>query len=158
MKNSDTTYIAQAYGQAKKYAAARRLVFFLNEENDIPVDFQMIIQRLDGYRECEDGIRLIPVKSIIGFTEDNQDYDASFNPLNDSVRPQWEVIAEQLACGEPFPPIKVRQIGPCYFVEAGFTYVSVCRYFAITSIQAHVTRIETQEAIRDTTEVRRLAT
>lgn len=157
MTEFDTVYISHAYEQAKKYAMIRRLVFFLAEENDDRINYQTILEHCYPYNQYDAGIQFVATQSILAPVNDNGCFDNAFNPVDDRIRPQWEVIAQQLKSGEAIPPIKVFQIGRYYFVEAGQTTVSVCRYFAISSINAHVTRIDSRKMIRDTAEMRMLA-
>ena len=157
MTKFDTATISQAYEQAKKHGMMRRLVFFLAEENDNRINYQTILERCHPYNHYDEGIQSISTQAILASINDNGCYDTAFNPVDDRVRPQWEVIAQMRKNGEAIPPISVFQIGQYYFVESGQTTVSVCRYFSIYAINAHVTCIETTKIIRNTAEIRLLA-
>lgn len=91
------------------------------------------------------GRQLIPVESIIGTVDREQDYDRRFRPMSDRNRERWETIAAAMRRGEALPPIDVYRIGELHFVRDGHHRVSVARALGLTTIEANVTEILTIE-------------
>lgn len=152
------TNITGMYEQSKKRAIVRRLVYYLAQEQEQTIDFELLCQRIKITQHTDMGIQMIPTQSILGCVANHEHLDADFNPKNDSVRPQWEEIVTRVKNAEYIPPIKVYQIGSHYFVEDGHICVSVFRYLSMPVIDAAVIRLETSDVIRDTAELQGIIT
>lgn len=91
------------------------------------------------------GLQLIPVDSIVGTVDREQDYDRRFRPTSDRHRERWEKIASAMRRGEALPPIDVYRVGELHFVRDGHHRVSVARAQDLETIEANVTEVLTAE-------------
>lgn len=85
------------------------------------------------------GISAVAVHKIVGSLGRCSDFDAGFNPLNETTRDRWLSVARARLQGIPLPPVELIQVGQCYFVRDGHHRISVARSFGEQAIDAEVT-------------------
>jgi hypothetical protein len=85
------------------------------------------------------GIQCVSLNQICGSMNRTGDFDHHFHPLDDRLRDRWVSVA--MACSQdvPLPPVRLVQVGACYFVEDGHHRISVARALGQTAIEAEVT-------------------
>jgi hypothetical protein len=114
--------------------------------------FDEVVDALGRVGERDLGVRSIPLDSIVGSEDRTRDFDRSFRPTSQRVRPRWERIALARRRGEAFPPIEVYRVGDAHFVRDGHHRVSVARAHRQDAIDAHVievlTRVGADRSIR----------
>jgi hypothetical protein len=117
-----------------------RLANFLNRLAGRPrqlLSYERIHARSTGINRLDRGVKLIPVKSIVGSVNRAEDYDWQFRPLNPALKKRWiniHMLAESLG----WEPVIVHKIGDLYFVEDGHHRVSVARHLGVDTIEAQV--------------------
>ncbi len=95
-------------------------------------------------RERDAGLHDIPLAQVKGSERRTLDFDVSFMPRRDHVRPAWVDLYARMAEGLPIPPIDVYRVGEVYFVKHGHHRVSVARSLGWDRIRAHVVEVETR--------------
>ena len=114
--------------------------------------FDEVVDALGRTGERDRGVQLIPLESVVGSVDRTRDFDRSFRPTTQRVRPRWERIALAKRRGESMPPIEVYRIGDAHFVRDGHHRVSVARAHGEDVIDAHVievlTRVGADRSIR----------
>lgn len=106
--------------------------------------FEEVVAAL-GLREQRSlGLQTIPLDRIVGSVGRTREFDRSFRPTSERVRPRWERIAAAHRRGEAMPPIDVYKVGDLYFVQDGNHRVSVARALGRSEIDAMVTEVVTE--------------
>lgn len=84
-------------------------------------------------------LEAIPLDGIVGTVEPTAQFDASFRPASETLRPRWERIALAHRKGHALPPIVVRKRPEGYYVVDGRHRVSVAQALGHGDIDAWVT-------------------
>lgn len=85
------------------------------------------------------GIQAVLVERIVGSEGRSNDFDASFNPLNEKTSSRWLSIANARLQGVAMPAVELIQIGDFYFVRDGHHRISVAKAFGEEAMDAQVT-------------------
>jgi hypothetical protein len=85
------------------------------------------------------GVKPVLINQIIGTEGRLNDFDASFNPLNEKTRDRWLSIATARLLGTAMPAVELIQVGDFYFVRDGHHRISVARAFGEEAIDAEIT-------------------
>ncbi len=107
------------------------------------LSFTDVVDALGRRGERYLGVQVIDMDAIVGSVDKVRDFDRRFRPTSGRSRERWERMARKSRSGESFPPIDVYKLGNLYFVRDGHHRVSVGRALGATSIEAHVTEIDT---------------
>ena len=118
--------------------------------------FEEVVAALGQTGEKSLGQQVISLDSIVGTVDRGREFDRSFRPTTQRVRPRWERIATAQRKGEGMPPIDVYRIGGLHFVKDGHHRVSVARALGHNDINAFVTEIQTQVGADDEIRLRDL--
>jgi hypothetical protein len=84
------------------------------------------------------GIKVVPIRSIIGSEGRISDFDRGFHPLSEAARERWINIAMAYIARLPLPPIQLIEIGNAYFIRDGHHRASVGRAFGQSAMDAEV--------------------
>jgi hypothetical protein len=84
------------------------------------------------------GIKVVPIRSIIGSESRITDFDQAFHPMNEAARERWVNIGLAYMAGLPLPAIQLIEIGNAYFIRDGHHRVSVARAFGQAAMDAEV--------------------
>jgi hypothetical protein len=121
---------------------------------NVILPFEEVIEALGRVSERSLGLQTIALDSIVGTVGRTRDFDRSFRPTSNRMRPRWEGIANAQRRGKDLPPISVYRIGDMHFVRDGHHRVSVARAQGRDAIDAYVTEVRTRigadRAIRPT--------
>jgi hypothetical protein len=85
------------------------------------------------------GVKPVLISQIIGTEGRLNDFDPSFNPLNEKTRDRWLSIATARLLGTAMPAVELIQVGDFYFVRDGHHRISVARAFGEEAIDAEIT-------------------
>ena len=91
------------------------------------------------------GLVEVSVKSIVGSSGRNNDFDLEFNPLRNDLGDRWIHVAQAILSGRRLPPIQLYKIGDVYFVLDGHHRLSVARASGQQLICANVVEINIQD-------------
>ncbi len=80
----------------------------------------------------------VPIQQIKGSLGRSEDFDTSFNPLNEHSRSRWVSIATAVRKGTPMPAIELVQVGNTYYVRDGHHRISVARSMDQEAIEARI--------------------
>jgi hypothetical protein len=145
------------FSRARRHQAVARLAQRLRREpSDVNMilPFDEVVEALGRTGERSLGLQSIPLDSIVGSVGRTREFDRSFRPTSNRVRPRWERIANAQRRGQDMPPISVYRIGDLHFVRDGHHRVSVARAQGREDIDAYVTEVSTRigadQAIRPT--------
>ena len=130
----------------RRRALARLSQRLRGEPGDVNhiLPFEEVLAALGYLGEERLGQQVIPLDSIVGTVDRGREFDRTFRPTSQRVRPRWERIATAQRRGEGMPPIDVYRIGDMHFVKDGHHRVSVARALGHKDINAYVTEVRTQ--------------
>jgi hypothetical protein len=132
--------------RARRHATLSSLARWVRHDADDvreTLSFTEVVDALGRRGERYLGVQVIPMDAIVGSVDKVRDFDRRFRPTSGKSRERWERMARKSRTGEAFPPIDVYKLGHIYFVRDGHHRVSVGRALGATSIEAHVTEIDT---------------
>jgi len=144
-----TTDAQSDFSRARRRRALADLAARLRGEPEVNVilPFDEVVEALGRVGERYVGLETIPLDSIVGTVDRTREFDRSFRPTSDRVRPRWEGIATAQRRGKDMPPISVYRIGDLHFVRDGHHRVSVARERGRPDIDAYVTEVLTRVPI-----------
>jgi hypothetical protein len=130
----------------RRRALARLSQRLRREPGDVNhiLPFEEVLAALGYLGEERLGQKVIQLDSIVGTVDRGREFDRTFRPTSQRVRPRWERIATAQRRGEGMPPIDVYRIGDMHFVKDGHHRVSVARALGHKDINAFVTEVRTQ--------------
>jgi nucleotide-binding universal stress UspA family protein len=134
----------QDFRAARRKAALEQIMSRLQSRSPDLLSYDEVRQKLHAVESSGQTLREIPLDAIVGSVGRYSDFTRSFLPRTDSGRGRWariKSIAEGLT---GLPPIEVYQVGEAYFVKDGNHRVSVSREIGSSSIQAYVTKVQTE--------------
>lgn len=115
------------------------------------LSFEEVAQKLKLSTRKEQGIKDIPLSSIVGSVGRYHDFTRQFLPLqgNEAERSRWARVKAAMddPVGPGWPPIDVYKIGEAYFVLDGNHRVSVARQEGFRTIQANIVELKTDVPI-----------
>lgn len=85
------------------------------------------------------GMQTVDIEQIRGSESRAEDFDAEFNPVQETTRDRWLGIARAFLVGKELPPVDLIQVGDVYFVRDGHHRVSVARSLGQRYIEAEIT-------------------
>lgn len=124
-------FLRRAWARARHAPASVRLVSFDEAKAS-----------LGTARKIPLGVRLVPLRNIVGSVARGRDFDNRFLPLNRDLRARWSEIYRTLQrseiLGSRITPVSLYRIGSVYFVRDGNHRVSVARFRGWDVIEADV--------------------
>ncbi len=93
--------------------------------------------RVDARRYA--GLHTVPIEQIRGSEGRSNDFDRSFNPLQDHCKGRWLRVARARDQDKVLPPVVLIQVGDVYFVRDGHHRISVANALGQMDIEAEVT-------------------
>ena len=143
-------YSAQAhqdYNTRTTRGWVRRLINLLRQQPNKLLSYEAVTKCLTINGRHDAGIKVIPVKQIVGSVGRTHDFDREFHPLQSESRDRWVNIAGAMYSGKELPPVDVYQIHETYFVIDGNHRISVMRHHGQEYVEAHVIKVDTPDCI-----------
>jgi nucleotide-binding universal stress UspA family protein len=137
-----TSSAVQDFRTARRKATFERIFSRLSGRSPDLLSYEQVRQQLHAVETPRQELREIPLDSIVGSLGRYNDFTRSFLPISESSRERWARVKGVSESATGFPPIEVYQIGEAYFVKDGNHRVSVARESGSHSIQAYVTRVQ----------------
>lgn len=131
------------FRSARRKAALELIVARLRSRSPDLLSYEDVRNKLHAVEAGGQALREIPIDSIVGSVGRYSDFTRSFLPRSDSGRNRWARIKSVAEGLTGLPPIEVYKVGEAYFVKDGNHRVSVARQLGAASIQAYVTRVQT---------------
>lgn len=94
------------------------------------------------------GVQTVELAKIKGSVGRCWDFDRAFMPVCSCRGERWRRVDRALREGKQLPPIKLYKLGGQYFVEDGNHRVSVSRYRGFLSVEAEVTELVADDAVK----------
>ncbi len=127
------------YRAALLRAAVEKVWAVISDRKGNLLDLSEVEKQIQVSNRHHAGIQAVPVHKIGGSLGRCSDFDARFNPLNETTRDRWLSVARARLLGVPLPPVELIQVGDRYFVRDGHHRISVARSFGEQAIDAEVT-------------------
>ena len=136
------------FGRARQREIMSRILGLLKSQKDEMLSLPDVrrIVRPDG--ETYRGMQTVPIAKIVGSEGRSRDFNRAFLPRHDSTMRRWVNIDVAHYQNVILPPIKLFEIGGAYFVRDGNHRVSVARLQGAEFIDAEVTSLASEVAIR----------
>jgi hypothetical protein len=78
----------------------------------------------------------VPIRQIKGSLGRCEDFDASFNPIQERSRSRWVSILTAIRSNIPLPPVELVRVGDAYYVQDGHHRISVAHALDQEAIEA----------------------
>ena len=135
------------YDNRMSKGVLRRLFNMLRKQPTDLLEYEVVVEHLQITGKHDAGVKVIPVKQIVGSVGRTHDFDREFYPLNDKSRDRWVGVAGAMYVGKPLPPIDLYKIHETYFVIDGNHRVSVMRHNGQEYAEAHIIEVDTPNCI-----------
>ena len=135
---------AQDFRAARRKAALEQIFARLQSRSPDLLSYEDVREKLHAVESGGQTLREIPLDSIVGSLGRYSDFTRSFLPRSDSDRSRWARVKSVAEGLTGLPPIDVYQIGGAYFVKDGNHRVSVARESGARSIEAYITKVQTE--------------
>ncbi|QTQ13835.1 transcriptional regulator [Treponema parvum] len=132
------------FSKAYNKALVHEIQSLLNPGEASLISFADVKELLKPQNESYEGIKTVPVASIVGSEDRYRDFDKEFFPKNLHLKSRWESIDNAINSGITLPPINLYEVGGLYFVRDGNHRVSVAKAQGIEFIDAEVVSLKTE--------------
>ena len=131
------------FERARRLAFLRRVIARLRNDggSERLLSFEEARKSLGAYGKVYLGMRVVPVKKIVGSVGRHRDFDRAFLPVRASARERWKRVDRAFYRAVDLPPVSLYKIGDAYFVQDGNNRVSVARYQGVELIDAEVVEL-----------------
>lgn len=143
-KTPYTAEIEQDFSKAFNKALIHEIQHFLNPEEASLISFSDIKKLLKPENESYEGIKTVPVASIVGSEDRYKDFDSEFFPKSLHLKSRWESIDAAHHGNIILPPVTLYELGGLYFVRDGNHRVSVAKSNGIEFIDAEVVTLKSE--------------
>ena len=141
------------FDQALRKGFWRSFFSWFNGKDNRLLPFDEVRRLLPYQGQHYLGMRMVPLRQIIGSVGRYQDFDRAFLPRRSELSSRWVRIDMAHLQDVILPPIEVYKIGEAYFVKDGNHRVSVARERGQTEIDAYVIEIDTPVEIDENTNI-----
>lgn len=144
---SDLDYRRMAdvdFQKARSRQLFSRLVSVLQGQKDDMLSFHDVRTILKPRSETYLGMRTVPVARIVGSEGRYRDFNRSFLPKRQHLKPRWTNVDLAHYRQVNLPAIKLYEIGGVYFVRDGNHRVSVARSRGVEFIDAEVVSLNAE--------------
>jgi len=146
-ENQATKSAMNNYRAALLRAAMGKVWAVISGRKGNLLDLNEVEKQIQVRNRHHAGIQAVAMRKIVGSLGRCGDFDAGFNPLNETTRDRWLSVARARLLGIPLPPVELIQVGDRYFVRDGHHRISVARSFGEQAIDAEVTVWEDEERL-----------
>ncbi|MDR0598668.1 MAG: transcriptional regulator [Treponema sp.] len=138
---------AEDFSRARTREVLTRIMHFMNPGRDNLLSLEDVRNILKPQGESYKGMRVVPIKLIVGSEGRYRDFNKYFLPRRDYLRLRWEKVDQARLSDITLPPIQLYEIGGVYFVRDGNHRVSVAKTQGTEQIDAEVTSLSTEVRI-----------
>jgi hypothetical protein len=136
------------FDKARNKAFLSKIQNFLHPDRDKLLSFNDVKNIIKPRNEVYMGLKQVPIELIVGSEGRYQDFNKYFLPKRDFLRSRWESVDGAVIESVTLPPIKLYEIGGVYFVRDGNHRVSVAKAQGVEMIDAEVTSLSSDVAIK----------
>lgn len=136
------------FARARTRELLSRIAGLLDPERERLLPLEEVIALLRPTGETYVGMKAVDVDKIVGSEGRYRDFNRHFLPRKEHLKSRWTSIDRANYEDVPLPPVRLYEIGGLYFVRDGNHRVSVARSRGQASIDAEVTSLDAQLAIK----------
>jgi nucleotide-binding universal stress UspA family protein len=142
-QSPEYTTAVHDFRDARRRAAMQDLLARFRKQPSDLLSFDETNRFLKSSSAAFVGLHEIEISAIVGSVGRYKDFNRSFLPRRESDESRWARVKAQIP-QVGFNPIEVYQVGAVYFVKDGNHRVSIARARGDNTIQAYITKIETE--------------
>ena len=139
---------AHDFNRARNRAVLSRIQHFMHTDKDNLLSFNDVKEILKPRNQVYRGMQTVPISKIVGSEGRYRDFNKYFLPRAEFLRTRWERVDRAQIKDIPLPAIQLYEIGGAYFVRDGNHRVSVARSQGGEEIDAEVTSLSSEIAIK----------
>lgn len=129
------------FGKARFKEKILSILNLLSPEKQQLLSLYDIKSLVKPKNESYKGMKVVPVKDIVGSEGRYRDFNKAFLPRKEHLRNRWISIDKAHITDVILPPIKLYKIGDLYFVRDGNHRVSVAKMQKVYAIDAEVVEL-----------------
>jgi hypothetical protein len=147
MEKMIKTQASEDFSKARSKEVFQRIMHFLDNERIKLLSLNDVKEMLKPKSETYRGMRVVPIRLIVGSEGRYRDFNKFFLPRSEHLRPRWERVDEARLSDITLPPIQLYEIGGVYFVRDGNHRVSVAKTQGVENVDAEVISLSTEISI-----------
>ncbi|MDR1904022.1 MAG: transcriptional regulator [Treponema sp.] len=132
------------FNRARNKAILSEIQHFMDTDKDRLLSFNDVKDILKPKNQVYMGMRVVPVKMIVGSEGRYRDFNKYFLPKAEYLRTRWQKVDQAHIKDIILPPIQLYEIGGAYFVRDGNHRVSVARIQGVEHIDAEVISLSSE--------------
>ena len=130
--------------KARNKAWVNDLQNLMNPDKKKLLSFNDVKKILKPQNEVYAGLKVVPIKKIVGSEGRYNDFDNHFLPRSNELKQRWMNVDEAHLSDVVLPPIQLYELGGLYFVRDGNHRVSVAKAQVVEFIDAEVTSLQSE--------------
>jgi hypothetical protein len=146
--HSSVVEAAEDFNRARTRALLSQIQNFMNTDRDSLLSFNDVKEILKPKNQIYRGMRVVPLKLIVGSEGRYRDFNKFFLPRAEHLRARWERVDLARIRDIALPAIQLYEIGGAYFVRDGNHRVSVARSQGMEALDAEVTSLSSEIPIK----------
>lgn len=120
----------------------RKIISRLTGQNNDLLPFDLVREHLPFKGQRYLGLRVVPIRAIVGSIGRFHDFDRAFLPVQARTKGRWTSIDRAHYEKIHLPPVELIKMGEVYFVKDGNHRVSVAREWGQEFVDAYVIEID----------------
>jgi hypothetical protein len=136
------------FARARTRELLSRISALLDPERNRLLSLGEVVAILKPSGETYVGMKAVDIDKIVGSEGRYRDFNRHFLPRREHLRSRWVSVDMAHYEDVPLPPVRLYEIGGLFFVRDGNHRVSVAKLRGQTSIDAEVTTIDAEVALR----------
>ena len=130
--------------KARNKAWVNDLQNLMNPDKKKLLSFNDVKKILKPQNEVYAGLKVVPIKKIVGSEGRYNDFDNHFLPRSNELKQRWMNVDEAHLSDVVLPPIQLYELGGLYVVRDGNHRVSVAKAQGVEFIDAEVTSLQSE--------------
>lgn len=130
--------------KARNKAWINEIQNFMHPDKKRLLSFNDVKKILKPKNEVYVGMKIIPIKKIIGSEGRYNDFDNHFLPRSNELKQRWINVDQAHLSDVILPPIQLYELAGLYFVRDGNHRVSVAKAQGVEFIDAEVIALQTE--------------
>ena len=130
--------------KARNKAWVNDLQNLMNPDKKKLLSFNDVKKILKPQNEVYAGLKVVPIKKIVGSEGRYNDFDNHFLPRSNELKQRWMNVDQAHLSDVVLPPIQLYELGGLYFVRDGNHRVSVAKAQGVEFIDAEVTSLQSE--------------
>ena len=130
--------------KARNKAWINDLQNLMNPDKKKLLSFNDVKKILKPQNEVYAGLKVVPIKKIVGSEGRYNDFDNRFLPRSNELKQRWMNVDQAHLSDVVLPPIQLYELGGLYFVRDGNHRVSVAKAQGVEFIDAEVISLQSE--------------